>query len=185
MPVRIYTTNAGTDLSDAEAALLADLVARHGRAVSAGALRLPSSTCAVMMRRKPGFHWVSTTRRPHRGFARCGSLWAMAAAFVDNLQRQMLFSDMVDASRRCRLCSRFRAARARCACSRAWPATCCRAWRGRATNAAAVTAASPSPKATPRLVCSSFCVPTRAVWTVEIWSSPARPPTLWPDALAE
>ena len=33
MPVRIYTTNAGTDLSDAEAALLADLVARHGRAV--------------------------------------------------------------------------------------------------------------------------------------------------------
>lgn len=33
MPVRIYTTNAGTDLSDAEAALLSDLVARHGRAV--------------------------------------------------------------------------------------------------------------------------------------------------------
>ena len=33
MPVRIYTTNTGTDLSDAEAALLADLIARHGRAV--------------------------------------------------------------------------------------------------------------------------------------------------------
>ena len=33
MPVRIYTTNAGTDLSDAESALLADLIARHGRAV--------------------------------------------------------------------------------------------------------------------------------------------------------
>ena len=33
MPVRIYTTNAGADLSDAEAALLADLIARHGRAV--------------------------------------------------------------------------------------------------------------------------------------------------------
>ena len=33
MPVRIYTTNAGADLSDAEAALLAELVARHGRAV--------------------------------------------------------------------------------------------------------------------------------------------------------
>ena len=33
MPVRIYTTNAGTDLSDAESALLADLIARRGRAV--------------------------------------------------------------------------------------------------------------------------------------------------------
>ena len=33
MPVRIYTTNTGTDLSDAEVALLADLVARHLRAV--------------------------------------------------------------------------------------------------------------------------------------------------------
>ena len=33
MPVRIYTTNAGTDLSDAESALLADLIVRHGRAV--------------------------------------------------------------------------------------------------------------------------------------------------------
>lgn len=33
MPVRIYTTNAGTDLSDAESALLADLVDCHGRAV--------------------------------------------------------------------------------------------------------------------------------------------------------
>ena len=37
----------------------------------------------------------------------------------------------------------------------------------------------------PRLVCLSFCVPTRAVWTVEIWSSPARQPTLWPGALAD
>ena len=27
MPVRIYTTNASTDLSDAESALLADLIA--------------------------------------------------------------------------------------------------------------------------------------------------------------
>lgn len=33
MPVRIYTTNADADLSDTEAALLADLIARHGRAV--------------------------------------------------------------------------------------------------------------------------------------------------------
>ena len=33
MPVRVYTTNAGTDLSDAESALLADLIARHGRVV--------------------------------------------------------------------------------------------------------------------------------------------------------
>ena len=33
MPVRIYTTNAGTDLSDAASALLADLIARHGRVV--------------------------------------------------------------------------------------------------------------------------------------------------------
>lgn len=32
MPVRIYTTNTGTDLSDAEAALLADRFP-HGRAV--------------------------------------------------------------------------------------------------------------------------------------------------------
>ena len=33
MPVRIYTTDAGTELSDAETVLLADLVDRHGRAV--------------------------------------------------------------------------------------------------------------------------------------------------------
>ena len=33
MPVRIYTTNAGKDLSDAESALLADLIDCHGRAV--------------------------------------------------------------------------------------------------------------------------------------------------------
>ena len=62
MPVRIYTTNAGTDLSDAEAALLADLVARHGRAVLLAPTFAELDLCA-MMRQKPGLRWASTTRR--------------------------------------------------------------------------------------------------------------------------
>lgn len=139
--------------------------------------RLPSSTCAVMMRQKPGFHWVSITRRPHRGSARCGSLWAMAAALWITCSARCCSRTWSRVSTM-PTCSRFRAVRAQCACSRAWPATCCRALRGRVPNDAVATTASLSQKAMPRLVCSSFCAPTRAVWTVEIWLSPARQLTL-------
>ena len=177
MPVRIYTTNAGTDLSDAESALLADLIARHGRAVLLAPTFAELDLC-VMMRRKPAFRWVSTTRRYIVASLALGAFGRRA-----RFRRQPAAPDAVfghghaldDAT-----CSRFRAARARCVCLRAWPAMCCRVWRGRVPNDAVATTASRSQKAMPRLVCSSFCVPTRAVWTVEIWSSPARRLTLWP-----
>ena len=140
-------------------------------------LRLPSSTCAVMMRRKPAFRWVSTTRRLHRGFARFGSFWATGAVSSTTCSARCCSRTWSRVSTM-PTCSRFRAARAQCACSRAWPATCCRALRGRVPNDAVATTASLSQKAMPRLVCSSFCAPTRAVWTVEIWLSPARQLTL-------
>ena len=135
--------------------------------------RLPSSTCAVMMRRKPGFRWALTTRRLHRGFARFGSLWATGAVSSTTCSARCCSRTWSRVSTM-PTCSRFRAARAQCACSRAWPATCCRALRGRVPNDAVATTASLSQKAMPRLVCSSFCAPTRVVWTVEIWLSPAR-----------
>ena len=138
---------------------------------------LPSSTCVVMMRQKPEFRWVSITRRLHRGFARFGSFWAMAAALWITFSARCCSRTWSRVSTM-PICSRFRAARARCACSRAWPATYCRVWRGRVPSDAVATIASLSQKAAPRLVCSSFCAPTRAVWTVEIWSSPARQLTL-------
>lgn len=94
MPVRIYTTNAGTDLSDAEAALLADLIARHGRAV------LLASTFAELdlCRHGAAEAGVSLGIDYKTPTSWLRSLWELLGdgrGFVDNLQRQMLFSDMV------------------------------------------------------------------------------------------
>ena len=94
MPVRIYTTNAGTDLSDAEAALLADLVARHGRAV----LLAPSFAELDLCRHDAAAAGVSLGVDYKTPSSWLRSLWELLGdgrCFVDNLQRQMLFSDMV------------------------------------------------------------------------------------------
>ena len=94
MPVRIYTTNAGTDLSDAEAALLADLVARHGRAV----LLAPSFAELDLCRHDAAVAGVSLGVDYKTPSSWLRSLWELMGdgrGFVDNLQRQMLFSDMV------------------------------------------------------------------------------------------
>lgn len=95
MPVRIYTTNAGTDLSDAEAALLADLVARHGRAV----LLAPSFAELDLCRHDAAEAGVSLGIDYKTPASWLRSLWELMGdgrSFVDNLQRQMLFSDMID-----------------------------------------------------------------------------------------
>lgn len=94
MPVRIYTTNAGTDLSDAEAALLADLVARHGRAV----LLAPSFAELDLCRHDAAVAGASLGVDYKTPSSWLRSLWELLGdgrGFVDNLQRQMLFSDMV------------------------------------------------------------------------------------------
>lgn len=95
MPVRIYTTNAGTDLSDAEAALLADLVARHGRAV----LLAPTFAELDLCRHDAAEAGVSLGVDYRTPTSWLSSLWELMGdgrSFVDNLQRQMLFSDMID-----------------------------------------------------------------------------------------
>ena len=94
MPVRIYTTNAGTDLSDAEAALLADLVARRGRAV----LLAPSFAELDLCRHDAAAAGASLGVDYKTPSSWLRSLWELLGdgrSFVDNLQRQMLFSDMV------------------------------------------------------------------------------------------
>ena len=94
MPVRIYTTNAGTDLSDAEATLLADLVARHGRAV----LLAPTFAELDLCRHDAAVADVSLGVDYKTPSSWLRSLWELLGdgrGFVDNLQRQMLFSDMV------------------------------------------------------------------------------------------
>ena len=94
MPVRIYTTNAGADLSDAEAALLADLVARHGRAV----LLAPTFAELDLCRHDAAVADVSLGVDYKTPSSWLRSLWELMGdgrSFVDNLQRQMLFSDMV------------------------------------------------------------------------------------------
>lgn len=94
MPVRIYTTNAGTDLSDAEAALLADLIARHGRAVL-----LASSFAELDLCRhgaaEAGISLGIDYKTPASWLRSLWELLGDGRGFVDNLQRQMLFSDMV------------------------------------------------------------------------------------------
>lgn len=95
MPVRIYTTNAGTDLSDAETALLADLVARHGRAV----LLAPTFAELDLCRHDAAEAGVSLGIDYKTPTSWLRSLWELMGdgrSFVDNLQRQMLFSDMID-----------------------------------------------------------------------------------------
>ena len=94
MPVRIYTTNTGTDLSDAEAALLADLVARHGRAV----LLAPSFAELDLCRHDAATAGASLGVDYKTPSSWLRSLWELLGdgrSFVDNMQRQMLFSDMI------------------------------------------------------------------------------------------
>ena len=94
MPVRIYTTNAGTDLSDAESALLADLIARHGRAV----LLAPTFAELDLCRHDAAEAGVSLGIDYKTPSSWLRSLWELLGDgrdFVDNLQRQMLFSDMI------------------------------------------------------------------------------------------
>lgn len=94
MPVRIYTTNAGTDLSDAESALLADLIARHGRAV----LLAPTFAELDLCRHDAAGAGVSLGIDYKTPSSWLRSLWELLGdgrGLVDNLQRQMLFSDMV------------------------------------------------------------------------------------------
>lgn len=94
MPVRIYTTNAGADLSDAESALLADLIARHGRAV----LLAPTFAELDLCRHDAAEAGISLGidyKTPTSWFRSLWELLGDGRGFVDNLQRQMLFSDMV------------------------------------------------------------------------------------------
>lgn len=94
MPVRIYTTNAGTDLSDAESALLADLFARHGRAV----LLAPTFAELDPCRHDAAASGASLGVDYKTPSSWLRSLWELLGdgrSFVDNLQRQMLFSDMI------------------------------------------------------------------------------------------
>lgn len=95
MPVRIYTTNAGADLSDVEAALLAELVARHGRAV----LLVPTFAELDLCRHDAAEAGVSLGIDYKTPSSWLRSLWELMGdgrSFVDNLQCQMLFSDMID-----------------------------------------------------------------------------------------
>lgn len=94
MPVRIYTTNAGTDLSDAESALLADLVDCHGRAV----LLAPSFAELDLCRHDAAVAGASLGVDYKTPASWLRSLWELMGdgrSFVDNMQRQMLFSDMI------------------------------------------------------------------------------------------
>ena len=94
MPVRIYTTNAGTDLSDAGSALLADLVDCHGRAV----LLAPTFAELDLCRHDAAEAGISLGIDYKTPTSWLRSLWELLGdgrGFVDNLQRQMLFSDMV------------------------------------------------------------------------------------------
>lgn len=94
MPVRIYTTNAGTDLSDAEAALLVDLVACHGRAV----LLAPTFAELDLCRHGAAVTGASLGVDYKTPASWLRSLWELMGdgrGFVDNMQRQMLFSDMI------------------------------------------------------------------------------------------
>lgn len=94
MPVRIYTTDTGTNLSDAEASLLVDLVARHGRAV----LLAPSFAELDLRRHDAAVAGASLGVDYKTPASWLRSLWELMGdgrSFVDNMQRQMLFSDMV------------------------------------------------------------------------------------------
>ena len=95
MPVRIYTTNAGTDLSDARRRCVADLVRRHGRAV----LLAPTFAELDLCRHDAAEAGASLGIDYKTPTSWLRSLWELMGdgrSFVDNLQRQMLFSDMID-----------------------------------------------------------------------------------------
>lgn len=94
MPVRIYTTNAGTDLSDAESALLADLIARHGRAVLL-APTFPELDLCRHDAAEAGISLGIDYKTPASWLRLLWELLGDGRGFVDNLQRQMLFSDMI------------------------------------------------------------------------------------------
>ena len=94
MPVRIYTTNAGTDLSDAESALLADLVGCHGRAVLL-ALTFAELDLCRHDAAEAGISLGIDYKTPTSWIRSLWELLGDGRGFVDNLQRQMLFSDMV------------------------------------------------------------------------------------------
>ena len=172
MPVRIYTTNAGADLSDAEAALLADLVARHGRAV----LLVPTFAELDLCRHDAAEAGISLGIDYKTPSSWLRSLWELMGdgrSFVDNLQRQMLFSDMID--------RRDDAALQPLSRSQGTVRMLARMARdvlpgvaGAGDERCRGDVCQPKPKATPRPVCSSFCAPMRAVWTAEAWSSLAR-----------
>lgn len=94
MPVRIYTTSTGTDLSDAESALLVDLVARHGRAV----LLAPTFAELDLCRHDAAVAGASLGVDYKTPSSWLRSLWELLGdgrSFVNNMQRQMLFSDMI------------------------------------------------------------------------------------------
>ena len=94
MPVRIYTTSTGTDLSDAESALLVDLVARHGRAV----LLAPTFAELDLCRHDAAVAGASLRVDYKTPSSWLRSLWELLGdgrSFVNNMQRQMLFSDMI------------------------------------------------------------------------------------------
>lgn len=94
MPVRIYTTNAGADLSDAESALLADLIDCYGRAV----LLAPTFAELDLCRHDAAEAGISLGVDYKTPASWLRSLWELLGdgrGFIDNLQRQMLFSDMV------------------------------------------------------------------------------------------
>lgn len=94
MSVRIYTTDAGTELSDAETVLLADLVDRHGRAV----LLAPSFAELDLCRHDAAAAGISLGVDYKTPSSWLRSLWELLGDgrdFVDNLQRHMLFSDRV------------------------------------------------------------------------------------------
>ena len=81
-------------MSDAESALLADLIARHGRAV----LLAPTFAELDLCRHDAAEAGVSLGIDYKTPASWLRSLWELLGdgrGFVDNLQRQMLFSDMV------------------------------------------------------------------------------------------
>lgn len=178
MPVRIYTTNAGADLSDAEAALLADLIARHGRAV----LLAPTFAELDLCRHDAAEAGVSLGIDYKTPTSWLRSLWELLGdgrGFVDNLQRQMLFSDMVarldDADlqplSRSQGTVRMLARMAR----DVLPGVA-----GTGAERCCDNVCKPKPRSDAEARVFELCAPMRAVWTVEIWSSPARRLTLWP-----
>ena len=142
--------------------------------------RLPSSTCAVMMRRKPAFRWGLIYKTPTSWLRSLWELLGDGRGFVDNLQRQMLFSDMVarldDADlqplSRSQGTVRMLARMAR----DVLPGVA-----GTGAERCCDNVCKPRPRSDAEARVFELGVRLRARFrTVEIWSSPARRLTLWP-----